>query len=144
MDKNTIWAIVLSTVVIIGFFFLQPILFGNKNDSTATEQTQLVSSESPVQEEVRTDSLFIQEETSLLDSELEAQAEEMDVTPAKEETISIDTGVAKVIFTTKGGDIISYKLSNHNDKETQDLVQLSDGITDVNRTCAIAIGGVEK
>ena len=144
MDKNTIWAIVLSTVVIIGFFFLQPILFGNKNDSTATEQTQLVSSESPVQEEVRTDSLFIQEETSLLDSELEAQAEEMDVTPAKEETISIDTGVAKVIFTTKGGDIISYKLSNHNDKETQDLVQLSDGITDVNRTCAIAIGGVEN
>ncbi len=146
MDKNTIWAIVLSTLVIVGFFFLQPLIFGNKNASAATEQSQLVTSEDSAQTQVVTDSLFTQEETSLLDSDSESdeQAEEMDVTPAKEETILIDTGVAKVIFTTKGGDIISYKLSNHNDKETKDLVELSDGITDVNRTCSLAIGGAEN
>ena len=71
MDKNTIWAIVLSTLVIVGFFFLQPLIFGNKNSSAATEQSQLVTSEDSAQTQVVTDSLFTQEETQFYGASLQ-------------------------------------------------------------------------
>ena len=152
MDKNTIWAIVLSTLVIVGSYFLLPMVFGNKKADAANQPTVEVSSETAAatgqdaltneQSEILTDSLFSEEDSLLLAEENE-EAEQSAV-PAVEQKVSIDTGVAKIIFTTKGGDIISYKLSNHNDKETQDLVQLSDGITDFNRTCGLAIGGAEN
>lgn len=142
MDKNTIWAIVLSTLVIVGFFFLQPLLFGKKNIAAETQPVVEVTSEQE-QQAVVTDSLFTEEEQELI-AEGEEEALQETEAPAVEEKISIDTGVAKIVFTTKGGDIISYKLSNHNDKETNDLVQLSDGITDINRTCALSIGGAEN
>ena len=37
MDKNTIWAIALSTLVIIGAFVIQPMLFP-QNQQIVTEQ----------------------------------------------------------------------------------------------------------
>jgi len=138
MDKNTIWAIVLSTLVIVASFFLTPILFGNKN-AAAVEQTAIdVSSEETTEQdtaqvsqtEVLTDTLFSEEDKEAIS--------------LVEEKITINTGLAEVVFTTKGGDIISYKLTNHNDTETNDFVQLSDNISEKNRTCAIAIGGAQN
>ena len=40
MDKNTIWAIVLSTLVIIAAFILPPMIFpsNNANQNAVTEQ----------------------------------------------------------------------------------------------------------
>ena len=151
MDKNTIWAIVLSTLVIVGSYFLLPKVFGKKN--VQTEQTAVeVASDNSMQtdngqtgqNEILTDSLFTEEEKQLIvqadEEETEALAEEL----AVEKEIKINTGVAEIIFTTKGGDILSYKLSGHNDKETNDFVQLSDNVTQANRTCALAIGGAEN
>ena len=153
MDKNTIWAIVLSTLVIVGSYFLLPMVFGNKNAKSGNQATVEVSSESSASEQngivqeqngILTDSLFTEEEAALISENEEDEEQAVSTTPAVEKNISIDTGLAKITFTTKGGDIISYKLSNHYDKETQDMVELSDGITDVNRTCALAIGGAEN
>ena len=144
MDKNTIWAIVLSTLVIVGSYFLLPLVFGNKNANAAPQSTVEVSSAETeeknnvqkTQDEVLTDTLFTEEESQLLNEE------ETTEVAATEENVTINTGVAQVVFTTKGGDILSYKLNDHNDKETNDLVQLSDGITDANRTLALSMGGV--
>ena len=148
MDKNTIWAIVLSTLVIVGSYFLLPKVFGTKNKNTTTSNPVEVIAEDSVadnqagQTEVLTDTMF-DDETNALLSEAEAAEEENEV-PAIEQKITINTGVAEVIFTTKGGDILSYKLVGHNDKETNDFVQLSDNVSEANRTCALAIGGAEN
>ena len=147
MDKNTIWAIVLSTLVIIGSYFLLPKMFGKKDadvqNQTAVEvvaENNENNSQSGVAE-VLTDTLFDEETQTLLS---EAEETEEYVEPAKEEKITINTGVAEIIFTTKGGDIVSYKLIGHNDKDTNDFVQLSDSISETNRTCGLAIGGAES
>ena len=145
MDKNTIWAIVLSTLVIVGSYFLLPVIFGNKKNAQSQTTTVEVSADTQaeaVQQAAVTDSLFTDEEEQLI-----AQVEETEEEPeeaAVEKEITINTGFAEVVFTTKGGDIISYKLVGHNDKETNDFVQLSDNVTEANRTCAIAIGGAEN
>ena len=148
MDKNTIWAIVLSTLVIVGSYFLLPKVFGNKKASAAEQASvEVVADDSASnmsqanETAILTDSMF-DEETSALISEVEAAEE--NAAPAVEQKITINTGVAEVVFTTKGGDIISYKLTGHNDKDTNDFVQLSDSISETNRTCAIAIGGAES
>ena len=142
MDKNTIWAIVLSTLVIVGSYFLLPKVFGTKNkDVAAQPAVEVVTEDSTVESE----SLFSEEDAKLI-----AQAEEADTIEeadedleiaAAEEKITINTGVAQVVFTTKGGDIVSYKLLGHNDKETNDFVELSDCVTETNRTCSLALGG---
>ena len=147
MDKNTVWAIVLSTLVIVGSYFLLPKVFGTKTvDTTAQAQVEVTAENAGEngqtnQAEVLADTMFDEESQALI-----AQAEETDEeeAPVFEEKITINTGVAEVVFTTKGGDIISYKLLGHNDKETNDFVQLSDNISETNRTCALAIGGAEN
>ena len=150
MDKNTIWAIVLSTFVIVGSYFLLPKIFGNKN---AVQQEQasveIVSEDTTVngqtnQADVLTDTLFDEETSALLSQAEITESDDEEETPAIEQKITINTGVAEIIFTTKGGDIVSYKLIGHNDKETNDYVQLSDSVTETNRTCALAIGGAES
>ena len=152
MDKNTIWAIVLSTLVIVGSYFFIPKLFGvNKANPAAQESVEVVAEDTAasngqnIQTEVLTDTMF-DEETSALLSQAEAGDDETveEEAPAFEQKISIDTGLAEIIFTTKGGDIVSYKLKGHDDKETGDYVQLSDSVTEANRTCALSIGGAEN
>ena len=139
MDKNTIWAIVLSTLVIVGSYFLLPKVFGTKNKEVQEQPAvEVVTEEASTQ----TASLFSEQDEQLIaEVEEEAETEDAVTEAAVEETITIDTGLAKVVFTTKGGDILSYKLMGHNDKETNDFVELSDGITETNRTCALAMGG---
>ncbi|MBO4533942.1 MAG: membrane protein insertase YidC [Treponema sp.] len=139
MDKNTIWAIVLSTLVIVGSYFLLPKVFGTKNkDVEAQPAVEVVTEEASAQ----TGSLFSEQDEQLIaEVEGEAEAEEAVEEAAVEEKITINTGLAQIVFTTKGGDILSYKLLGHNDKETNDFVELSDGITETNRTCALAMGG---
>ncbi len=146
MDKNTIWAIVLSTLVIVGSYFLLPKFFGNKKAATAQAPVEVTADNSANsgnsnKTEILTDTMFDQETEALLNEAEEAEEEEV---PALEQKITINTGLAEVVFTTKGGDIISYKLTNHSDKDTNDFVQLSDSINDANRTCALAIGGAEN
>ena len=150
MDKNTIWAIVLSTLVIVGSYFLLPKVFGTKNTATQ-EQTgvEVIADDSAAngqtsQTDILTDTLFDEETSALLSEAENGDNETEEEAPAVEQKITINTGVAEVIFTTKGGDIVSYKLIGHNDKETNDYVQISDGVTEANRTCALAIGGAEN
>ena len=142
MDKNTIWAIVLSTLVIVASYLLLPRFFGKKTTEAPAAVEITAEDTQTNQAEILTDTMFDEETTALL-SEAE-EVEEENVVPAQEEKITINTGVAEVIFTTKGGDIVSYKLVGHNDKDTNDFVQLSDSISETNRTCALAIGGAES
>ena len=135
MDKNTIWAIVLSTVVIGAFIFLQPILFPKNTVSQKTE----------VQSTVQTADTTGTESTaaSVQNKAVLAQAADSDEL-VPEQTIVITTNNIKAVLTNKGGDIIDYELLKHIDTDTKKGVQMADNISDFNRACAVSFGGPDN
>lgn len=128
MDKNTIIAIFLSTLVIIGGFTLQSILFPPQEIRTQDQQTeQILSNDKQVQSSSENNKehsnvFIITEEDSLL----------------KEEKFVIETKLIKVEFTNKGGDILSYKLKNHSEKDG--FVEMAQYTSDANRAFSVILG----
>lgn len=139
MDKNTIWAIVLSTVVIIGAYLVYPLIISKKSPVVAEQTTE------QVEESKSTNENSSSEEISSIDNVLSgleenSDAEAVEEVKAVEEIITFKTNKAEIKFTTKGGDIISYKLTDHKDTDSNDFVEISDNVNDKNRTCSIALG----
>ncbi len=137
MDKNTIWAIVLSTLVIIASYLILPKFFPGLNPAFGrqTAQTEIEETAAEPQE-------FSLDTTAEEVSELSvaSEIEDEDQPALTEQKYTIKTDKVEVVFTNKGGDIISYKLLDHMDMDTNDYVQLSDNVNKANRTCAIAFG----
>ena len=124
MNKNTIIAIVLSTIVVLASLILQPMLFPNTANNVAesenvTEETSAVK----VEEEKKDLSLIVEEES---DKNVE------------EQFFEITTKNAQIVLTNRGGDMISYKLLNHIDVDTKDGIQMVDNVSKTNRACAVA------
>ena len=130
MNKNTIIAIVLSTIVVLASLILQPMLFPNTANNVAesenvTEETSAVK----VEEEKKDLSLIVEEES---DKNVE------------EQFFEITTKNAQIVLTNRGGDMISYKLLNHIDVDTKDGIQMVDNVSKTNRACAVAFGDVNS
>lgn len=132
MNKNTIIAIVLSTIVVVASIVLQSIFIPKTPvkpvETTAVEET--VSDENTVSTETKNtfSASSIKETTEI-----------------KEKVI--ETSTATIVLTNRGGDIISYKLKHHVDhldKETNEKVgvELVDNVTEFNRACALSFGSV--
>lgn len=141
MDKNTVWAIVLSILVIIGSFLLMPKWFGSKGQDAgqpvAAEQ-QAESNENQMKD--------LGNEGAILEAAVEETAEEVQIIP--EQTITVTTEKANIVLTNKGADIISYELIEKDEKgnlknfdiDTGKGVQLADSISAKNRACAVSFG----
>ncbi|MBQ1175460.1 MAG: membrane protein insertase YidC [Treponema sp.] len=130
MNKNTIIAIVLSTIVVLASLILQPILFPNTTNNVAesenvTEETSAVK----VEEDKKDLSLIVEDES---DKNVE------------EQFFEITTKNAQIVLTNRGGDMISYKLLNHIDVDTKDGIQMVDNVSKTNRACAVAFGDVNS
>ena len=130
MNKNTIIAIVLSTIVVLASLILQPMLFPNTANNVAesenvTEETSAVK----VEEDKKDLSLIVEDES---DKNVE------------EQFFEITTKNAQIVLTNRGGDMISYKLLNHIDVDTKDGIQMVDNVSKTNRACAIAFGDVNS
>ena len=103
MDKNTIWAIVLSTLVIIGAYLLMPLITGNKNAEVQDTSNEVViengdessanSGSTNENAASSTESIFSENESLIL-------AAEDDEVPLTEEKVTINTGCAEIICTT--------------------------------------------
>lgn len=139
MDRNTVAAIVLSTLVIIGGFTLQSKLFppqnpsqpgatadsAQKNEGSVIAESEVVASlDAPVGETVASGELLSPEGST--------------VAPIVEETYTIETDLVSVTFTNKGGDIVSYKLKQHSDRQNQ--VEMAESVTANNRAFSILLG----
>ena len=128
MDKNTIWAIVLSTLVIIASYLVLPKFFpglnmmgfGNKAN------TQVATEETAEPQEFSLDTTAAAEISEL--SITSDYAEEEGQPALVEQKYTITTDKVEAVFTNKGGDIISYKLLDHKDMDTNDFVQLADNV----------------
>ena len=134
MDKNTIWAIVLSTLVIIASYLILPKFFPGLNPAFGRQAAQTQTEETETTAEPQE---FTLESTGLA---VEIEDSEEDQSVLTEQKYTIKTDKVEAVFTNKGGDIISYKLLDHMDMDTDDYVQISDNVNSKNRTCAISFG----
>lgn len=135
MDKKTLMAILLSTIVVIASFIIQPILFKNSYNSdesvqnAASEQNLEAASENSVSEEQINKAII---------SDVGTNAS------IEEKTFEFDTKKAKIVLTNKGGDLISYNLSDHIDTDTKVGVQLVDNVSEKNRALSVGFGAVDS
>ena len=139
MNKNTVWAIILSTLVIFLSYFILPLVFPSLRPITNTFP-QASSEVENVQEEIGENNL---DELELGLAEASEAAEAIDES-SSEETFTVKTDKAEVVLTNRGGDIISYKLVEHQDMDTGTGVQISDNVNPKNRTLALALGTADN
>lgn len=144
MDKNTIWCVVLSTLVIVGSFLVYPMVMNKIKPAEETVVEETAEVETPAESEIiadSSDSIIVEAS----EEEVENVEEEAEVIPAVAEEIEFETEKVKVTFTTKGGDITSFKLKDHKDTDTNDAIQIADNIRSNinNRACSIALGAAD-
>lgn len=135
MEKNTAWAIGLSSIVLIGFFFLQTFLAPKQSAQTpaASNSTEQVSSG-------QSSSTPVTDSTTEPEKTINASAKDS----VKEETFVIETNKLKVTFTNRGGDVIGYELKDHKDTDTGNFIEMADNITKTNRAFALTLGGANE
>lgn len=119
MDKNVIWTVVLSTLIIVAFMFLQPILNPVKPVETAAEEVSVEIPEKAV-------------ETEIVKAEIPVNEN------IPEEIFEYANDEIKVSFTNRGGDIISYELLDH--KSGDEFIQMADNISEKNHAFSLALG----
>ncbi len=125
MNKNTIIAIVLSTIVVVASIILQA-RFMPKTPAKPVNNTEETAS---VEENVSENSA-----KEISDFKIETQNETLE-----EKEITVKTEKTEIVLTNKGGDIISYKLLDHIDTDTKEGVQMVDNVSEFNRACAVAL-----
>jgi len=111
MEKRTLLAIVLSLGVMVGFLWLQSVLYPPpppKPPSEQTSQSPVTSAESPASAPAT--ERIDEPQATQVSSIPEAAAEEI-----REETVVVETDLLRVVLSNAGGDIISFKLKNHLD-----------------------------
>ena len=126
MEKNTVLAILLSAIVLIGSVYIQQRFFPPAEPAVGTQTTEQTEIQSSVS----------QEEIKAADSISLISFDEEE--PAEEQTFKITTNLVEVTFTNRGGDIISYKLLEHKDRN--EYLQMADNVTAKNRAFSLALG----
>ncbi|MBO7639928.1 MAG: membrane protein insertase YidC [Treponema sp.] len=133
MERNTKLAIGLSAIVLIVWFIIQFVFIFPKQRE-ALEQQQIAQANAA--EEV------VKEEENKKTQFSGIKANTAENVPESQYTIKTDK--LEVVFTNKGGDIISYKLLEHKDKDTDSAIQMADSITSTNRAFALSFGGKDN
>lgn len=128
MEKNTAWAIGLSSLVLIGFFFMQSYLMPKAPQTQTVGNSSVAVADKVQEKDVPVKNLF----EAVKDENL------------KEEEFVIENEKVKVVFTNKGGDIVSFELKEHKDSETDQFIQMADNISEKNRAFSVALGGSDK
>ena len=130
MEKNTIIAIILSTIVLITFTFLQTVVF-------PPEPAQEIV---VVQEQPALDATIL-ESTGVASGSL-AMAYPDSEEAIQEQEIVINTGKARITLSNRGGDVIGYELLEHLDGESG--VEMADNVSERNRAFSVSFGGPEN
>ncbi len=133
MDRNTVLAIGLSTLVIIGGFTLQSKLF------PPVEKTQAAAQANPVKIEDSVPEPGIAVDPVTFDSSQASASSDGSPVNETAETFVLETDLVRVTFTNRGGDIVSYQLKDHLDKGVP--VEMASGTAGGNRAFSLLLGG---
>ena len=139
MEKNTILAVVLSIVILVGFYTIQGIFFP-PNPAVSGQSTQSVSpvTEVPAQGTPIQQQIQQQPETAI--TGVSAQ-DAQDTGPQTAQYVTIDTDLITVVLTSAGGDVVSWKLKEHFDKE--EYVEMILSGNSEARAFSLAFGGTD-
>ena len=151
MEKNTVWAIGLSTVVLVGFFAAQTFLFPPQQNQNQQEAAQIEKTENDVNPSEKSEST----ENVLSENAVNADiSESISISSLAEESLSeekftVTTNNVQVTFTNRGGDIIGYELIKKDDRgnlknrdaSTGKGVELIENVSDKNRAFSLSLGG---
>jgi YidC/Oxa1 family membrane protein insertase len=122
MEKNTILAIVLSVVVMTGFWFLQYKLYPPKEEAVQTEASGVSPAETAPAQAAET---VAAEAPAIVPAETppDAEAETSTFVEPAAEKVVIETKLLTAVLSNSGGDMVSYKLKEHDDSgEYVDMV----------------------
>ena len=135
MNKNTVIAMVLSGLVIAAAMFVQYKFF-----PPAPVQQQPTAAASVTGQQAAVPQNTFVAETIPADSGV---LETPDETVIGEQAVTVKTDIAEITLTNRGGDIISYKLLEHNNSKGDSYVEMVKNLTDRNRAFSIALGGAQ-
>jgi len=154
MEKNTILAVVLCSLVLITSFMLQGFFTQRRQPVQQTQQTQPVQQSaeeitqaqqnppSPDQSLVDLQAPVITTDTAansaIPSGQIDTSVQESAAAPYQQ-SVKIDTGVMLVELTNIGGDIVSWKLNEHSDRE--DYVDMIFSRNKDSRAFSIAFDG---
>ena len=155
MEKNTIIAVVLSTLVLLAFYLIQGIFFRPAPVPQSTEyQSQSAPLSAPLLAPpvtaVPTENIPAQEsplpmtrqaDTAGISDEISINEEIEKSSPQTIRHITIDTEFIKVVLSNSGGNIVSWKLKEHLDSDDYVDMILS-GVNEAN-AFSIAFGGLD-
>lgn len=137
MDRNTILAIVLSGVVLLGYLFIDAkYIMPKQQAARAQQQAELAQKEAEKEQQAEELSTLISSTNQFAE---ESSEEELSQNVSIEEYV-IETDKIRVVLTNRGGDVVSYKLLNHLDKDTGEGVEMVDNISSSNRAFALSFG----
>ena len=144
MEKRTVLAVVLSVVVLVGFYMVQGIFFPPRRELPSPERTgqqvtPIADKSLPVTEQLPPSSSPVTPDTSNT-----AAANQTNTTadsgPEWEQRVTIETELLTVVFSSAGGDVVSWKLKNH--KDNDDFVEMVlSGNTEAH-AFTVAFGGL--
>ncbi len=133
MDKNTVLALILCILVIVGTAVVNIMVVKPRQEAARKQQQiELAQKEAEQKEKVA--------EANKQISAFSSENQEEEIVPASESELTITTDKVKVLFSQKGGDIVSYELLEHLDKDTGKGVQMADNISEYNRAFALSFG----
>jgi YidC/Oxa1 family membrane protein insertase len=149
MEKNTILAVVLSTVVLVGFYVVQGVFFPSKKPEQqsvkppVTAVTPAPDSQAPQSEPAQQPAAQQAQQTAEQQAAplLASTLPDSDAGPVDLQNIIIDTELMTVTLTNAGGNIISWKLKLHNDKDENVDMILSGGKEA--QAFSVAFGGMD-
>ena len=121
MEKNTLWAIIISCTLLVGFSLIQQRVYGPKPDGTDISQEIVQENETSVEQNI-----------SVVSS---AKSQNI-----AEQQIDVTTNKIHVVLTNKGGDVVKYELLDFDDSKTGGKVQMVDSVEDTNRACSVSFG----
>src|SRR5574344_1879265 len=140
MEKNTIWALVLSGIVLFASIFIETTIILPKQQAKAeAEAAKQATEQAATAEKIAAEDAIVSTPESFT-ATTEADATETVDQVIPEETYTITTNKVKVTFTNKGGDVTSYQLLEHKDKQTGNGVEMVNNVTSDNRAFALALG----
>ena len=156
MERNTILAVILSTLVFIGFFIMQGVFFpqtkpveqtqppfmatpsvteGEQGAQQTSQTPQTPQTATPQQSSPATPSASPSAADDVQSQTLFSEG------PQETEYITIDTNLVTVVLTNAGGSMVSWKLKDHID--SYDNVNMILGGNEEARAFSIAFGGLD-
>ncbi|MDR2078388.1 MAG: membrane protein insertase YidC [Treponema sp.] len=128
MEKRTLLAVVLSIIVISAFYLIQGIFF----PQPAADSPERISTEQPAVVPPPAASAPVPPETGL--------EETGEPAPVSEERVTVETDLVRVVLTNAGGDMVSYKLKEHNDQN--DYVEMVLPALAESHAFTVTFGGI--